>query len=520
MLTAMAAALALAGLDAESKPKVIAASLFKNGYAVTVREIPLAGGNVFVEAMPLGSLGTLWITGSKGVKFEEIVNTTVQQTVQSEASSLDQLLAMNVGKTLTISLNSDGSASGRKASGKLLGSPGQLVLLEDDGKVQALQKAWVTGVTSKDGGLQWASKTTVTKRGLRIKAQTPADGKAYIAALERGATWFPAYALDITDPKKLKITAKATIINELDDFDGIEVKLVTGFPNLPFAGIPDPFTSPARLDEFVSGLMRAGTPPAWRDGGMGGGALMTQNALRADFRGSFDDAFALNPLPVEQIEDLFFYRQPGVRLKTGDRGYFVLFTSECPYEHLYTWNSDLGTMPIDANLSSSPENALGDVWHCLKFKNETKQPFTTAPATTFKDGEILGQDTMAYTSPGAEALVKITKALDIRAERKSEEVARERAAIKDNNGNPIWDLATVKETFLVSNRKTVAVKLRVTRTIRGDSVSTDPAAKDVKTAQGLNEINPTHLLEWNVEVAPGKTATLTCTYKAYVHTGR
>jgi len=519
MLTAIAAAMIMTSLEADSKTRVVAASLFKNGYAVIVREVPLTGPDIFVETIPQGSLGTLWITGSKGVKFDEIVNTTVEQVVQSEASSLDQMLSMNVGKTMTLGINSDDQVIGRKVTGKLVGASGQIVILETDGKIQAFQKSWVTSVTSKDGDLKWAVKVTVPKRGLRIKAQAPSDGKAYIVALEKGAMWAPAYALDITDEKKLRITAKATILNDLDEFDGIEVKLVTGFPNIPFSGTIDPMSYQARVEEFVSGLMRAGTPANFKGGGMGGG-LMTQNAMRADFRGSFDEAFAANPVPGDQLEDLFFYRQPGVKMKPGDRGYYVLFTSECDYDHLYTWDADMGAVPQDTSVQIGQSESPGDVWHCLKFKNESKQPFTTAPATTFKNGEILGQDTMNYTSVGAETLVKITKALDIRADKKSEEVSRERGVIKDSNNNPIWDLVTVKETFLISNRKSEKVKVRVNKMIRGDSVSADFQAKDQKTAQGLNEMNPIHRLEWNVEIEPGKTQTLTCTYKAYVYTRR
>lgn len=520
MLTALTAALLMTGAMDVVKPRVVAASLFKNGYAVIVREVPLSGSETFVDAIPQGSLGTLWITGSKGVKFDEIVNTNIDVVVENQASSLDQMLSFNVGRTMTLGINADDQVVGRKVTGKLVSASGQIVIIETEGKTQAFQKSTVTSVTSQDGDLIWVVKTTTNKRGLRIKAQAPADGKAYIVALERGACWAPAYSLDISDPKKMKIVAKATILNDLSDFDDIEVKLVTGFPNLPFAETTDPLAASGRVDEFTSALMRAGTPTQYRMAGAMGGALMTQNAMRADFRGGFDQAFAANPVPGDQLEDLFFYRQPGVKMKTGDRGYYVLFSNECDYDHLYTWDVDSGTVPADNGTAIGQSETPGDVWHCLKFKNETKQPFTTAPATTFKNGEILGQDTMNYTSVGAETLVKITKALDLRADKKSEEIARERGVIKDSNNYPIWDLVTVKETFSISNRKSEKVKVRVNKNIRGDSISADFGPKDQKTAQGLSEMNPIHKLEWNIEIEPGKTQTLTCTYKTYVYTRR
>jgi hypothetical protein len=515
MLTALTAALILAGpATVNTGPKVVSASLFKNGYAVIVREVPLTGSETFVDVLPQGALGTLWISGSKGVRFDEIVNTQVEAAQLVNASSLEDLLTLNIGKTLVLGITTDDETVGHKVTGKLVNASGALVVVEVDGKTLAFNKGWVTSVSSKTGDLIYSSKVMTTKRGLRIKALAPEGSKAYIVSLERGAMWAPAYSIDITDPAKLKITAKAVIINDLADFDEIDARLVTGFPNVPYAGTVDPLVMPGRTEEFVSALMRLGTPTSYR-GGNAGGQMMTQNSLRADARGDFDGAFTPSAVPGEQLEDLFFYTQPKINLKKGDRGYYVLFANDLDYSHLYTWDVDEGGIPQDFSYSGAQEGP-GDIWHCLKFKNESKQPWTTAPATTFKNNEILGQDMMTYTSRGAETLLKITKALDIRGDKKLEEVARERAALKDIHGNPTYDLVTVKETFELSNRKAEKVKVRVKRYLRGETVSSTGNPKVEKTAKGLLEVNPVLKVEWNSEIEPGKTLTLVYTYKTYV----
>src|SRR5438552_3948329 len=146
---------------------------------------------------------------------------------------------------------------------------------------------------------------------------------------------------------------------------------------------------------------------------------MSQNAAAPS--GGFDAAFEPNPLPGFAAEDLFFYRQPNVKLKKGDRGYYVLFAAESEYQHIYEWE-----IPDRINQTAyvEQEDKPGDVWHSVKFKNTAKQPLTTATATIFKDAEIMGQDMMNYTSVGSDATVKMTKALDVRAEDAEEETTR------------------------------------------------------------------------------------------------
>jgi len=73
MFQTLIAALTLAAPPAPmADMTVVGASLFKNGYAVVLREAPIpASGEVTIAAPPTSSLGSLWVTASKGVKIKQ-----------------------------------------------------------------------------------------------------------------------------------------------------------------------------------------------------------------------------------------------------------------------------------------------------------------------------------------------------------------------------------------------------------------------------------------------------------------
>ena len=132
---------------------------------------------------------------------------------------------------------------------------------------------------------------------------------------------------------------------------------------------------------------------------------------------------------------------------------------EAPYKDLYTWDQTDSTQN-NVEYRPVPEGP-GDVWHELTFTNTSGQPFTTAVATTMRDGEVIGQDMMHYVSPKGKAELRITKALDIRAEAAEEEVSRQREAVKRAPGIAPFDLVTLKGTLAITNSKPQEVKLRI-----------------------------------------------------------
>jgi hypothetical protein len=261
------------------------------------------------------------------------------------------------------------------------------------------------------------------------------------------------------------------------------------------------------VEQFTGQLMQMGTPAQLRDRREGFANQMAAPTSRM----AFDDAFNVSPLPGLSAEDLFFYRLPNIEMKKGDRGYFILLAMESAFSHIYEWD-----IPdkVNNNRYTQDEDKPGDVWHSLKFANTSKQPLTTGPATIFKDGEILGQDSLMYTSVGADAVVKMTKALDVRADDFEEETARE-VLTQTIRGN-WYDVVTLKGTLSVINRKSEAIEIKITKELTGEMVAADENPKTRTITRGLRAVNPRQLLEWTIPLKAGEKRTITYTYKVHL----
>lgn len=518
MLSLLAAAVAVAPSNA---PKVIGASLFKNGYAVVMREIPVSGpGTITVKELPKITLGTLWITGSNGIKIGQIVRTTKETAGERDATDFDEILAANVGKNLVLLVpGANGEFS--PVQGKLLSAAGDIVVMQTAAGMQSLAKSAIKNILGNDGGFNYKVPTKASESVLKIKV-AQGSGEIYTVGLEKGITWSPSYAIDLSDSKQLHLLAKAVVLDDLAPLDAIELKFVTGFPNVPWSNFLDPLLSGSSVDEYLSMLnglqvnldaVKNNPLANQAAGGVGIGGF----GAAAPAPPLSSESFGQNNLPGIQAEDLFFYRQSGVTLKKGDRAYYVLFEAKADFSHLYTLEIPdyvQGNVRYDA-----PEHVLPpDVWHAIKFKNTSGRPLTTAPASVFKDGQLIGQDMVKYVSQGSEVLVNLTKALDVHAEAVEEEVSRDRGSLHLPNGG-LFDLVNLKGTIALDNTKNEAVKMKITKSLTGEVQTADGDPKITKVAKGLQEVNPRANLEWTPEIPAGKKLTLTYTYKLYVRSG-
>ena len=475
-------------------PHVVSASLFKNGYAVVTRSVTLGKGEILLTELPQAVLGTFWITASDGVKIQEAVLTEIETDSTQKILNFDQMLRQNIGKTIKIQTKDAG-----EINGQLVSAEGEILVIKSSAQTFVVNKNQIISIM---GGtdLIWEFSTKRKVRGIRIKAQGNENAKIFFVSLERGITWAPSYAMDISHEKNLAFTAKAIVLNDLVDLNGADIRLVTGFPNIPFLNWADPFTSGTSVNDWVNVMMRAGAPADARKEGY----MMGQNVAKS--AQMFDEAF--DPAGTgEQLEDLFFYDIKNVTLQKGERAYYILLSAKPEYEHLYTWDmSDAVWIMREI----PPVNETGEVWFSIKMKNSTGQPLTTAPAITLKNNEIIGQGEIAYTSPNAYSIVRVSKALDVQAKVSEEELSRQRERIE---GNVVYELIILQGTLEVKNTKQHEIKMKISRTMLGEVLESDPDAKVVKTAQGLRELNPRTQIEWERILKAGEKITMSYKYK-------
>ena len=174
-----------------------------------------------------------------------------------------------------------------------------------------------------------------------------------------------------------------------------------------------------------------------------------------------------------------------------------VFTETVPYRSVYEWNAD-----------------GQDVWQCLELTNTTHMPWTTAPAATYSDWKMIGQDTLKYTPVSAKKKVKVTVTRNIGTSHHEEEIERVPAALKREQ--KVWDLVTLCATLEMTNYHQEAAQLTVTKSVSGEllAASGDPSVS--RPTEIVKPLNPSSVLHWTVALDPGETKTLKYTYKLYV----
>jgi hypothetical protein len=512
--TILSGALLLQAPTKMTSPEVISVSMFKNGFAFITRKISIKDGQANIVEVPRASLGTLWFWSPEG----EIQNISTAEDISKKKQDVnlqnfDQLVTNNVGKTIYVESNTSAPLEG-----KIKSADGEILVLETANGNVVIQKSMIKVMRTQDSGFTWKQtvETTTEEKYYRIKTDKKAK-EVMMMSLERGVTWAPGYAVDITNPDKLTLSSKATVLNDLLDLKNVPARLITGFPNMQFKDILDPFTSNMTGDQWLNTLSTAGNfrePAGFRGGGQGG--MMGQNAYAPMMDKDVNWGGNSNgDVGGEQISDLFFYDLPKFESKKGSRQYQNLFRFDAEYKHIYTWDID---DQVDVNGNYKPATAIGetqDVWHTIKFKNGASKPLTTAPATIFNKGELIGQTMMNYCTADGDCDVKINKALDVRADASEEEVSRERGAIKDRYNNPRFDLVTVKGTLLVLDGRKDKVQMTITKNLTGEVISNTGNPVVTKTTRGLRQVNTTSKLTWKPEVKNGEKLTLE-SYKLYV----
>jgi hypothetical protein len=519
------------------RTRLVSVALFKNGLGFVTRnaELPAGARTVLIEGLPAPAHGTFWVYAQDaGTTIRDLVAFERETVERLEAVSVPEMIEANIGQTVDLRLGEKetirakivsvpadrGSDPARPNSPRFGFDAGvyvpppqasSLVILQSGGGTMAVNRNAVLQLSSASGALKTAierKKRTVT---LRLGAdRRGGPGRIAVAYLARGITWAPSCAIDITDPRKARLTAKAEIIDEIEDLDGVQVSFVTGFPNLKFADVIDPIAMRGDLAAFINSL--SNLAPVTR------GNMVMQQAVLSNLRMDDESAFptyASAPQEGQTQEELFFYPQKGVTLRRGERGYYPLFTTDVPYEHLYEWKIDdaLDQQDQYRPADAEPEKAE-DVWHSIRLTNSGDVPWTTAPALTMQRGQVLGQDLIHYTSPGGKTTVKITKAVDIKAEQAEYEVTRQRNAA--NFYGTSYDLVEVRGKLEAVNYKDKSITLTITKELSGEVLKSAPVAKVEQTAKGLRKVNAKSVLTWELPVRSRGKLAIEYGYKVYV----
>ncbi len=510
--------------------QVRSVALFKNGLGFFTRsgELPAAPAEIEVGPLPAAAHGTLWLGWDQPTQFDHLRARATTGYESRVAGSIPELLEANVGRRVRLEF---GSEFRPPVEGVLKAVPtaqrpappnpymsvqpppsseATIVLVQTEAGMVVVDRRAVERIVFLE-----EPQTTVADETQRIVLSGtltagPAGGPLSITYLAKGMTWAPSYLVDISDAAQALLTAKAVVINEIEDVAEVHVDLITGFPHLEFAEIISPLAKKQDLAAFLNSLYR-GRDAQYRGRASVMAQVMSNVALMGESEQLMPDYGA--PAPGTVAEDLFYYPLEGVTLARGETGYYPLFSERVGYEHIYEW--DIPDYIDDNERYRRPEE-IGPqvVWHSLRLTNGTQMPWTTAPAEIVQQGRILGQGMLKYTARGGETLVKITQALGIKADELELEIARERNALIHRGSH--YDLVTVRGTLTMRSHMDKAVAVKVTKLITGEMQEGSPEAAVVKLAAGLRGVNPHSQLTWELPLPVGEELEITYTYTVYI----
>jgi hypothetical protein len=221
------------------------------------------------------------------------------------------------------------------------------------------------------------------------------------------------------------------------------------------------------------------------------------------------------PAPGEAEEDLYIYDGGTLDLERGQRAYIPLFSADVPFAHRYDWDLE---DRVDAHarfVQTSPEPT--PLWHVLRVNNTTRAPWTTAPILIHGAKGPLAQSQVTYTPVGREAIVRLTKALNLvgeSVEYRTDDATstREEVYLFGNR----YELIAVKGQLNITNHSDRAAPIKVTKSLSGDVTSHtgDPVIRG--RTKGLGQVNASRDLEWTVTVDPGQTWEATYEYRVLI----
>ncbi len=493
----------------EVDARFITISLFKNGLGFVYSEAELPGGaeKVLLSPAPAPVHGTFWLyPASEGVSVKEARAFKKQSTVSEStpAGSMSELLGLNLDKRVVL------QAAGKTVIGKIVSVSSGLVFLNTDPGMVALHTGQIQQIDVLEGELKTHSETVRASKENVIEISvesSPEGGKLGIQYLARGITWAPSCSVDITDAEKARMLVNAEIINEIGELEDVTINFVSGFPNFQFSEVVSPVALQGNLASFLNSLTRPGRPMY--------APVMRQIAGVADsyLRAENVPGYSIDPEGAA-LEDLFFYEKKGVSLGNGERGYYLLYQMEVPYEHIYKWDVPDVIDAQDRYTGGARDEEEEEVWHILRLTNTGKVPWTTSPALITQSGQVLGQDTIRYTSPGAETNLRITRAMAVKAGQEEFETSRERAAARFYGVS--YDKVKVRGVMKAVNYKEQEIVLSITKMLSGEVTSADHDPEVEMIARGLRRVNPKNRLSWKIPVAPGEEIEVEYMYEVYV----
>ncbi len=390
---------------------------------------------------------------------------------------------------------------------------GFLTIQTEDGDYITVRQDDVARIraASMSDGKTPVPKMTVTEEVQVIEAPKTHLGPVRMRYLSDGVTWSPFYRVDLADNGKLAINASATILNDLEDFENVEVELISGFPNMTFASSLSALSKGMTLQNFLNNLANPNSPSYLRSGVAGN--VMSQSVF-SNFAPDYDDVQATVNRPSlwsASGMDSMQYKSAGkLTMKKGDVLQLPVAAGSADFEEITTW-----TAPMDKKFSFGEASGDTTPWDCIRFRNPFDFALTTAPYEIERNGEVLGQSTGTWFGSGDPATIKITKSMSVSGAMTQIESGNRDRYYTENKGlsELRYRYPDVTAQIVLVNRGLKDVRISVESVFFGELIQAGGDPKNVTLLTETRTRNQKAKLVWEVTVPASGRIELNYTYK-------
>ncbi len=499
------------------------ATVFKDGHALLLRagSLPVQDdGSVVLDRLPHPVLGTFWsFVDEEGASLQAVRAGRREVHVKRTALEIQDLLRANVGGTVALT-----DVEGNVYRGRILGFPtrsveeeertstdegphlparGKVVLLGTEGDVRAMPISRIRDVVFRGGMKDEVEDAELRDRlTLSLSWKSPKKEAAAVGyvALEDGLRWIPSYRIDLLDGGRAHVRLQATIVNDLTALEDADLNLVIGVPTFAFEDTIDPIALQGAVAQ-VAGSLRQQSQIR----------QSLSNAIQSQSAGWRADEPASSGAPPEvlgagQNEDLYVFHVAHVTVAKGERLVVPVADVTLPYADVYTLDVPFSPPPEvwpaiaqrvyqnDQAREQLRREAAPRVVHEARLHNDGPHPLTTAPALLFRNGRVLAQGMMTYTSVGNSVDIPITAAVDVHVKKTEHEDERTPDAERWNGD--VYTRVDMAGTLALTNYRKEGVHLEVTRSLLGRATS----ATHDGDVQSVNALEDSGWTRWNAPV--------------------
>jgi hypothetical protein len=324
--------------------------------------------------------------------------------------------------------------------------------------------------------------------------------KINVTYLQNGLMWIPQYDIKLLNNKGI-VTLSATILNDVEDIENVDLRLAVGYPNFPYSTIASPLANKTTVSKMLETLKhRENRSPNYNETIVVGYGAAKNSSLNNK---------KLAVKKQSNSENLFFYEKPGFSIRKNEITKISLLDFEVDYKNVYstTLNNSKQIINYNGILTSGKEKSK--VKHSVQFKNISDHPLTSGITYIQKiiDNEVkyIYQGAIEHTLVNKNVINELSITPDVVVN--DFDSIKERIVVNNDKG------FIINGEVEVVNHKRDEITIEVNREIYGELIESEADWKIKSLPVSHSTYNTINTVKWEVKVAPNSKKKFKYQYK-------